>query len=47
MLFFQGNDDAIRIRLGIFGSKATALLCTDYRTDWRGEGIERRGVPSL
>ncbi len=37
----------IRVRLVIFGS--TALLYTDYRTDWKGreERGERRGVPPL
>jgi hypothetical protein len=43
----QVNDAAVMIRLFIYGSaRGTALLCTDYRTDWRRRG-ERIGVPPL
>ncbi len=47
-IVLQMNDSAvIGFKTSCICVKGTALLYTDYRTDWMGEGREERGDTPL
>ncbi len=47
-VFLQVYDAAVSLRLVVFVSKVQRFyICTDYRTDWMGEGREEKGATLL